>query len=87
MRSQGRNGKNEVCMGKSTTVQYYSNQVTRGFEKKVTDNTDCSTLVSFEMLIGTIFIVTDKMHTQRHLFSCADSPIQVFLVLIDFMTK
>ena len=42
MRSQGRNGKNEVCMGKSTTVQYYSNQVTRGFEKKVTDNTDCS---------------------------------------------
>ena len=44
-------------------------------------------LVSFEMLIGTIFIVTDKMHTQRHLFSCADSPIQVFLVLIDFMTK
>ena len=31
-------------------------------------------LVSFEMLIGTIFIVTDKIHTQRHLFSCADSP-------------
>ena len=27
-------------MRKSTTVQYYSNQVTRGFKKTVTDNTE-----------------------------------------------
>ena len=31
--------------------------------------------------MDTIFLITDKMHTQRHLFSCVDSPIQILNVL------